>query len=398
MAKHRATAGGADTITIAGGGIAGLVAAITCAEAGAPVRLLEAHEELGGRARSSAGPFIATFGPHALYKGRSNWRWLKKRGLLPAVAKPRAGDVHFLCEGKLRRTMPAALIRALPLLGRRAPVERDFRSWATDHCGERAAAMLCGWAGAFSFDPDPGRLSAAFVWERMKWLYVPPAVRYVVGGWGELVEALNKHARELGVEIETGSRVESLPAPPVIVATELDEARRLLGEEALHWESPHAVLLDIGLETKRGDPGSILDLDGGVLLERVSAIDPSVAPSGADLVQAHVGIPFDAPAESGVQRIEEVLDCGFEGWRERVLWRRRQVCKKRTGALDLPGMTWQDRPAIERRPGIFLAGDAVAAPGVLSEVSFESAQIAARLAARWAAESRHEAVASLSRD
>ncbi|HEX4806722.1 MAG TPA: NAD(P)-binding protein, partial [Conexibacter sp.] len=38
-----------DEITVVGGGVAGLVAAIACAEAGAPVRLLEAHETLGGR-------------------------------------------------------------------------------------------------------------------------------------------------------------------------------------------------------------------------------------------------------------------------------------------------------------------------------------------------------------
>ena len=36
-------------ITVVGGGIAGLVAAIACAEGGASVRLLEAHEALGGR-------------------------------------------------------------------------------------------------------------------------------------------------------------------------------------------------------------------------------------------------------------------------------------------------------------------------------------------------------------
>ena len=36
-------------ITIVGGGLAGLTAAISCAERGAAVRLLEAHELLGGR-------------------------------------------------------------------------------------------------------------------------------------------------------------------------------------------------------------------------------------------------------------------------------------------------------------------------------------------------------------
>jgi hypothetical protein len=45
----------------------------------------------------------------------------------------------------------------------------------------------------------------------------------------------------------------------------------------------------------------------------------------------------------------------------------------RSGALDPPGTTWRDRPAIDRGDGIFLCGDQVAADGCLSEVSFASA-------------------------
>lgn len=73
-------------VTIIGGGIAGLVAAITCAEIGSPVRVWEARKSIGGRGRAGSGPFIANFGPHALYKGRANWRWLSERGLLPPMA------------------------------------------------------------------------------------------------------------------------------------------------------------------------------------------------------------------------------------------------------------------------------------------------------------------------
>ena len=52
----------------------------------------------------------------------------------------------------------------------------------------------------------------------------------------------------------------------------------------------------------------------------------------------------------------------------------------RSGALDLPGTTWRDRPAIDRGDGIFLCGDQVAAPGCLSEVSLASAIEAGKLA------------------
>ena len=56
------------------------------------------------------------------------------------------------------------------------------------------------------------------------------------------------------------------------------------------------------------------------------------------------------------------------------------MANRRTGALDLPGQTWRDRPAIDRGGGVSLAGDQVAAPGLLSEVSFTSGVTAARMA------------------
>ncbi|HET9771324.1 MAG TPA: NAD(P)-binding protein, partial [Acidimicrobiia bacterium] len=46
-------------VTIVGGGVAGLIAAVECAEAGVPVRVLEAHGHLGGRAVGTPGPFVA---------------------------------------------------------------------------------------------------------------------------------------------------------------------------------------------------------------------------------------------------------------------------------------------------------------------------------------------------
>ena len=74
-------------ITIVGGGLAGLTAAITCAEGGANVSLLEAHATLGGRARSSDGPYKANFGPHALYKDGPFWRWMAERKRPRTVSK-----------------------------------------------------------------------------------------------------------------------------------------------------------------------------------------------------------------------------------------------------------------------------------------------------------------------
>jgi putative NAD(P)-binding protein len=372
-------------VTIVGGGLAGMVAAISGAENGADVRLLEAHESLGGRARSTAGPYMANFGPHVIYKDGRFWQWLAERDLLPPYAGPPLAGIRFRWQGAIRRTPPLSTVPAvLRLRGREAPVDQDFRGWVTSHADERTAAMLSAAAGVYTFHHDPGELSAAFVWRHSVRVLLspPPTARYLIGGWNALVRALEGRVRELGVAVETGHRLDSLPEPPVIVATELAQARELLDDPALEWPSGHTVCLDLGLEQRRGDPFVVSDLDEAGWIERYSAPDPSLAPDGEELVQAQMPVRPGEGIEAAALRLERLFDCSFPEWRQRETWRRRQVMTARTGPLDLPGKTWRDRPAIDRGDGVFLAGDMVAAPGLLSEVSWASAVEASRLAGR----------------
>jgi phytoene dehydrogenase-like protein len=370
-------------VTIVGGGLAGLTSAIACAEEGAGVTLLEAHDSLGGRARTSEGPYRANLGPHVIYKDGPFWSWLSDRGLLPRYAGLPLAGVRFRWEGTSRRTPPIGTLPAvLRLRGREAPVDRDFRSWAAAHTDERTAEMLSAAAGVYTFHHDPGELSAAFVWAHTVRVLLspPPTARYLVGGWGALVDALAARARELGVAIKTGRRVDSLPEPPVIVATELAQARELLADDSLTWPSGHTVCMDLGLRHRRGDPFVVSDLDEAGWIERFSAPDPSLAPDGEELVQAQIPIRPGESSDSAGLRLERLLDTCLPDWRPRETWRRRQVMEGRTGALDRPGLSWRDRPAVDRGRGVYLAGDMVAAPGLLSEVSVASALEASRLA------------------
>jgi hypothetical protein len=370
-------------ITVVGGGIAGLTAAIECAEAGAKVLLLEAHAKVGGRARSTDGPYKANLGPHVLYKDGPIWSWLKEREILPANRGAPLAPIRFRWQGELRRTPPLGTVPAvLRLRGREAPVDRSFREWVREHADERTAEMLSSAGGVYTFHHDPGELSADFLWNRMVriLLTAPLPARYLTGGWTSLVDALEGHARALGVRIETDRPVESLPEPPVIVATELSQARKLLGDESLEWLSGRTVCVDLGLSRRRGDPFVVSDLDEAGWLERYSAADRTLAPAGEELVQAQMPVrPGESTEQAGL-RLELLLDVSLPDWRERTTWRRRQVMDGRSGALDMPGTTWRDRPAIDRGDGVFLAGDMVAAPGLLSEVAWASGVEAARLA------------------
>ncbi len=373
-----------DEITIVGGGLAGLTAAISCAEQGAPVQLLEAHDELGGRARSTAGPYRANLGPHALLSNSPFWHWLGERDLLPPHARPPLSGVRFRWRDDIRR-VPAvgAAVAALRLRGRSAPVGLDFRTWATSHVGADAADALARSAGILTYHHDPGQLSAAFLWEPLVrgLLSAPPAARYPIGGWTSIVERMRHQAVALGVRITTFRRVQEVPEPPVIIATELADARRLLADESLRWTSGNAVCLDLALRHRRGDPFVVVDLQETGWVERYTAADSSLAPEGEELIQAQMPIRPGESSDSAASRLERLLDAAFVGWRERETWRRRQLMNGRTGALDPPGKSWRDRPAIDRGGGIFLAGDMVAAPGCLSEIAWASAIEAGRLAA-----------------
>jgi predicted NAD/FAD-dependent oxidoreductase len=370
-------------ITIVGGGLAGLTAAISCAEQEADVTLFEAHEELGGRARSKSGEYKVNLGPHAILSSSPLWQWLKERDLLPPYARPRLSGVRFRWQDDIRR-VPAvgATVAALRLRGRTAPVEVDFRTWVTDQVGQEAAEILSRSVGILTYHHDPGELSAAFVWEPLVrgLLSAPPSARYPIGGWSTMVEKLHERALELGVEIRTGERVEALPEPPLIVATELPDARELLDDTGLEWTSGYAVCLDLALTHRRGDPFVVVDLQEAGWVERYTAADPSLAPVGEELLQAQMPIKPGESHNAAVERLQRLLDASFTDWRRRERWRRRQVMEGRTGALDFPGQSWRDRPAIDRGGGVFLAGDMVAAPGCLSEIAWASGVEASRLA------------------
>lgn len=373
-------------ITVIGGGLAGLTAAIACAEAGAEVTLHEAHRTLGGRGRATPAPYVAHEGAHVFYADGPHWRWLVRRGLSGPLGRPPVRDavkISFLSDGRLRRLPPAGFLRMMLLdRGRTAPVELDFFSWASARYGERTARIAANAISVVTFDADTGRLSAAFVWELLRRVFAPgpPAVRWVIGGWQAVIGRMAARAGELGVRIELGSRITELPDGPTIVATELAAARRLLGDNTLHWEGGDCVMLDLAVRADPRDRFLCWDLDDGGFHESYSMQDPTVAPAGEPLFQLDLPVRVREGRAAAQQRLTAFADHTVPGWRDRVTWQRTGSAKGRTGALDLPGRTWRDRPAIDRGDGVFLCGDLVAAPGMRGEISVNSAVMAANAA------------------
>lgn len=376
-------------IMVIGGGLAGLTGSIAAAEAGARVTVHEAHSTLGGRGRTTQPPYIAHEGAHVFYADGPHWTWLTQRNLIGPLGKipPRAAlRVGFRWGGGIRRTPPPGLLHMVADRKKPAPVDQDFATWAGARYGEVAARAAANAISVVTFDADTGRLSAAFVWEQLHRVFAPtkPAVRYVLGGWPAVFTRMARRAEQLGVRIELNSRVDQLPKSPTIIATELASARKLLGDDTLRWESGQCAMLDLALRKSRRDMFLTFDADEGGFHECHTMPDPSLAPDGESLFALEVPMRSGESKEAALSRVAELADLSVPGWRDRTTWQRTAVARGRTGALDLPGYTWRDRPSLDQGDGVFLAGDMVAAPGMRGEISLNSAVAAAAGAVRLA--------------
>lgn len=368
-------------LTIVGGGLSGLVAAITAAERGTEVELFEARGSLGGRARTKSGDFRANIGAHAFWRDGESWKWLRGRNLLPPSKRSPLTGSRFYYRDRVRQVPPRSFLKFLRLRGKQAPVDKSFREWVTREVDAETAETLSNAAGVFTYYHDPGSLSAAFVAERgARLLSPPPPNTYLVGGWQALVDKLEQRARDLGVVIETGGRVSELTAAPVIVATTHDEAQKLMPDADLTVTLTRCACLDVGIKRRLSDPFVVSDLQFGGWLGTYSKPDKTLAPKGHHLVQGHMPMKPEGSVDDAIAKLETVADAAYKGWRDRTVWRRQQLMDGQVGAVDLPGRTWRDRPQIDQGSRVFLAGDWVAAPGLLSEPAFSSAVTAAEKA------------------
>lgn len=361
-----------DELMVVGAGVSGLVAAVEAAERGWSVTVCEARSAAGGRARSMKGRFRANMGPHALYSDGAFWRWLEKRDLLPPVLAALRPKTLFRIHDRLG-AWPAELRPPREHVRPEAPVDQSYRQWLGRRAGNEVAEAMIGLSFIGIYDHDPGRLSAAFVNERLRRLLSSGAC-YVVGGWSFLVDRLAQRATKLGVRFRLRCRVQRLEQGPVIVATHLADARRLTGDPSLEWSSGRTALLDLGLRTDEStDWFRVIDLQDRIYMARYSVVDRSLAPRGADLLQAAAACAPSERLDVAIRRIERLLDMSSPGWRDRISWRRAYLMDGQTGAVDLPGTAWQDRPAVRRSPTLAVATDQSAAPGLLSEVGVSAA-------------------------
>ena len=404
-------------VVVVGGGLAGLVAAVTAANGGGSVALLDARS-FGGRGRSvDRDGFILNEGGHALYRGGGGWDVLTSLGVHPRGVTPNAAGYRVLWHGEVAPLPTTATgILTTRLLGVRSKAK--FAGWFNDMAGTARKAgdvSLDQWMDDQGTRPDlrtlltalgrlvtygarPGDMPASAVLGQFA---LGGGVAYLHGGWQSIVDDLTDRARAAGVALFdhttatglTHHRVGWTVATPdhtiaagsvVLAAGGPQVAVNLLGEDPADWveragPALRASCLDVG--GTRGDLDFLQGTDTPMYLSQ-HAPTSHTAPDGQWLysVMRYLAPDDESSADENRAALERhAAIAGLPTGDDRTLERFLAACtvtwgSPQVGVARPTGMELADR-------GLFAAGDWIGKP-LLADASLVSGATAGAAAAK----------------
>ena len=415
-------------VVVVGGGVAGLMTAMTAAQAGSRVTVLEANE-LGGRGRTAdRDGYALNIGPHALYLTGALRTALVAHGIDPAGGTPPSRSVGLVRNGERHHATVSALglatnpvlkprsrARALSLFARlprmkpAAYVGHSVSDWLGDEPVD-VQQFLSAFIRVSTYTHAPDQFDAGAAVAQLQMAF--QGVRYIDGGWTRIIDAMTRRATGLGATVHDHAIVTSIAsdgrrvvvavddreisASAVVVATGgPDVATRLTGAEVAGRDAItrpiRAASLDIA--TRHPFPDSFsLGMDRPLYLSPHAPV-AKMAPLGRGLVCAmrYIG-PDEDTGDPTATRDELRHLARSAGIRdEDVLWERalhQSIVTHGSPTAAGGGTAGRPRHDALGLPGVYIAGDWVGPTGLLADASAASGIEAGRSATRHCASIR----------
>jgi phytoene dehydrogenase-like protein len=330
-------------VVVAGGGLAGLVAARHLADAGADVQLFERHHDLGGRVRSLRRDgfvfdrgFQVLFTAYPAARRELDFDALDLRYFKPGAVVAQSGqrstlsdpfrDVDAALETVLNRDVTFRdKLKVYEL--RKELAEKSDREifGGTDrttgeYLRERGFSekfvenFAAPFYGGITLDRSLGTSKKVFEFT-FKMLTVG-RIAVPARGMAAISEQLAEAAREAGVELVTDETVTDLDAragagpgielgresaspDAVVVATDPKQARELTGVESIPTDAKGCVTQYLAFDGPELDAGKRLLLnaedDAPNQIAQLSSVAPEYAPEDRNLLSAtFLGVPDDS--------------------------------------------------------------------------------------------------------
>ncbi|SFB49374.1 Phytoene dehydrogenase-related protein [Cohnella sp. OV330] len=411
-------------VVIIGGGIAGLTASIYLARAGRSVLVLDKGAGPGGRAASNEiAESRVNMGPHALYK--SALPILREVGVEPAGGTPKTsgafvfkqagGEYKALPLGQLllgtflkwhEKTQLLRFYAKLRKIDAAALQKVSLQAYLESELGSpRVRSLVLALVRVATYCNAPHLLSAGAVVEQLS----QAQVMYVDGGWQSIVNRLTEQARQAGVSLLTRSPVREIggSAPRMTVA--LKDGTRLSARQVISTAGPtetlgllnpaltpaeaaqyerltpvRAACLDLVVSgMPQPKTRFVLGADEPWYYSNHSAASALSDHPAREVVHVMKYLPVSKETDpvQDERELEGFLDLIQPGWRGHVVQRRflpRMLVSHAVVEAESGGLSGRPGPAVEGRPGLYVAGDWVGPSGMLLNASLASAREAAR--------------------
>ncbi|MGE7225737.1 phytoene desaturase family protein, partial [Paenibacillus glucanolyticus] len=287
----------------------------------------------------------------------------------------------------------------------------SIKKWMEDRkLDEEVKEMMLTLASSNFFTREPDKIPSDVFFAYYNRLFTTnKPVAYIEGGWQALIDEFVRVIEENGGEIKTKEKVTGVKAegdritevqtangmftadqfifciPPEELGKLFEQTKiEHLIKHYAQYNASYVLVYDIGLRERIDAPYSyIYDKQNRMFITDISYYDETCVPEKGQLLQAIAYVNQDdlgdkAKIEEYLQKIEQLFDKHFAGWREQLVVPR---ISKRASAQEIKWtMNQQAMPIwFPDYRNLFFAGDWCQGKGQLSELSFSSAYEAGNL-------------------